>query len=126
MSKDPKHTSANADPPSRTVVAGRGGTAIAEIGANPTVEDAYWREHYASRAYVQPGTPYEFYQPAYRFGWEGHGRYGELNWESAETRMHTDWRRAGGDSRLEWKTASPAVKDAWERIHDAGDHPENI
>jgi len=84
--------------------------------ANPTVEDGYWRKHYASRPYVTPGTPYETYEPAYRFGWEGRGRYGELNWADAEPRLHADWRRAGGDSRLEWEKAQPAMRDAWDRL----------
>ena len=89
-----------------------------ESDANPTVEDAFWREHYISRPYVPPGTQYEAYRPAYRFGWEGPGRYGELNWETAEPRLREDWHRAGGGSDLDWEKASPAVKDAWARLHD--------
>jgi hypothetical protein len=108
------------------VAGGLTGKGLAE-GANPTVEDAFWREHYGSRPYVQPGTQYEAYQPAYRFGWEGRGRYGELNWEKAEPRLREDWRRAGGETRLQWERASPAVKDAWDRIRDDADYSkENI
>ena len=99
------------------VAGGLTGKGLAEA-ANPTVEDAYWREHYASRPYVKPGTQYEAYAPAYRFGWEGPGRYGELNWETAEPRLREDWHRAGGGSELDWEKASPAVKDAWARLHD--------
>jgi hypothetical protein len=76
---------------------------------------------------VKPGTQYEAYQPAYRFGWEGRGRYGELNWEKAEPRLREDWRRAGGESRLGWEKASPAVRDAWNRLRDDADYrKENI
>ena len=97
--------------------------------ANPTVEDAYWREHYVSRPYVTPGTQYEAYRPAYRFGWEGRGRYGELNWEAAEPRMREAWNQAGdqSESRLDWEKAGPAVRDAWDRLGaDADYRNENI
>jgi hypothetical protein len=108
------------------VAGGLTGKGLAE-GANPTVEDAYWRENYASRPYVTSGARYEAYEPAYRFGWEGRGRYGELNWENAEPRLREDWRRAGGESRLEWDRARPAVRDAWDRIRDDADYSkENI
>jgi hypothetical protein len=102
------------------------GKGLAE-GTNPTVEDAYWREHYASRPYVKAGASYQVYEPAYRFGWEGRGRYGELNWEGAEPRLRADWHRAGGASALDWQEASHAVKDAWDRLRpDADYRKENI
>jgi len=108
------------------VAGGLTGKGLAE-GANPTVEDAYWRQHYGTRPYVQPGTRYETYEPAYRFGWEGKGRYGELNWEKAEPRLREDWRRAGGETRLQWDIARLAVRDAWERVREDADYSrENI
>jgi hypothetical protein len=108
------------------VAGGLTGKELAE-GANPTEEDAYWREHYASRPYATPDVPYDAYQPAYRFGWEGQGRYGELNWEKAEPRLREDWRRAGGESRLDWEKARPAVRDAWDRLRSDADYrKENI
>ncbi|HEY6555267.1 MAG TPA: hypothetical protein VI669_18055 [Vicinamibacteria bacterium] len=108
------------------VAGGLTGKGLAE-GANPTVEDSYWREHYSTRPYVKSGTQYDAYQPAYRFGWEGRGRYGELNWEKAEPRLREDWQRAGGASRLGWDQASPAVRDAWDRLRDDANYrKENI
>src|SRR5512146_1103032 len=62
-------------------VAGPAGTAVGAVvggiaGAlaghgvaqalNPKEEDAYWRENFASRPYVTPGSAYDTYQPAYR------------------------------------------------------------
>jgi hypothetical protein len=99
------------------VAGGLSGKELAEE-ANPTVEDGYWREHYAAQPYVAPDTPYSAYQPAYRFGWEGRGRYGELDWEGAEPRLRADWQRSGGESVLGWDKARPAVRDAWKRLDD--------
>jgi hypothetical protein len=111
------------------VAGGLTGKGLAEAAnpTDPTVEDTYWRENYASRPYVKAGARYEAYQPAYRLGWEGPGRYGELNWEKAEPRLREDWHRAGGGSQLDWDKASPAVKDAWGRLRDDADYrKENI
>ena len=83
---------------------------------DPTVEDAYWRENYAARAYVEQGSSYDAYRPAYRFGWEGRGRYAELDWAKAEPRLQTDWERQRAGGRLDWNKASPAIKDAWDRL----------
>jgi hypothetical protein len=105
------------------VAGGLTGKGVAE-GVNPTVEDAYWRENYAQRPYVKAGSSYDEYQAAYRFGWEGHGRYGELNWEQAEPRMRDDWQHMG-ETGVNWAKASPAAKDAWERLR-GGYRKENI
>src|SRR2546430_1295573 len=45
-----------------------GGLAGKEIteSIDPTVEDAYWRENYSSRPYVDQSTSYDDYAPAYR------------------------------------------------------------
>lgn len=101
---------------------GLAGKGVAEK-ANPSVEDTYWREHFSSRPYVKPGAEYGQYAAAYRFGWEGRGRYGELNWETAEPRMREDWDRTG-ESGIAWGEASPAAKDAWERLRDDHSHED--
>ena len=36
--------------------------------ADPVAEDAYWRDNYAGRDYVDPGTSYDEYSPADRYG----------------------------------------------------------
>jgi hypothetical protein len=108
------------------VAGGLAGKGLAEL-ANPTVEGTYWRKNHASRPYATPGVGYEEYEPAYRLGWEGSGRYGELNWESVEPRLREDWNRGGGGERLDWDKASPAVRDAWNRLRaDANYRKENI
>jgi hypothetical protein len=89
------------------------GKGVAEA-ANPTVEDEYWRTNYVGQPYVQTGASYSRYQPAYRAGWEGRGKYGDLSWSEAEKRMAEDWRDAGSHP-MDWDEARPAARDAWER-----------
>jgi hypothetical protein len=89
---------------------------------NPAAEDFHWREHHSSRPYVAPGRSYDDYRPAYRHGWEGAGRYGELNWAEAEPHLRSDWKKSPHGSSLDWDEASPAARDAWERIRPGTDY----
>ncbi|MEO5761050.1 MAG: hypothetical protein ABIR28_01950 [Vicinamibacteria bacterium] len=99
------------------VAGGIAGKVIAE-GLNPSEEDAYWRENYASRPYVAQGVSYEAYRPAYKFGWESRNRYGNLGWEEAEEKLKRDWSTLEEQERLdlEWEKARSATRDAWDRM----------
>jgi hypothetical protein len=103
------------------VAGGLAGKAAAEK-VNPTVEDGYWREHYASRPYAKAGKSYDVYRPAYQMGWEGAGRYGELNWDKAEARFRDDWNKTRGNSNLSWDEAREATRDAWNRVRPSSDN----
>ena len=51
------------------VAGGYGGKAVGEM-IDPTTEDSWLRDNFASRPYVQKGDAFEKYQPAYRYGAE--------------------------------------------------------
>jgi hypothetical protein len=103
------------------IVGGLAGKAVAK-GLDPAVEDAYWRENYASRPYVTPGGPYETYRAAYRHGWEATGLYGELNWDDVEPRLREDWAESRGTSHMEWDDARQAARDAFSRLRPDADY----
>jgi hypothetical protein len=95
---------------------------------NPAEEDAYWRQNYASRPYVEEGVPYGDYQQAYEYGWATRGRYPGRRFEDAEAELRGGWEQAR--AKLPWDKARLAVRDAWDRIDlwhanapDAGDAP---
>jgi len=98
------------------VAGGLAGKAVAEQ-VDPTVEDAYWRENYASRPYVGTGAVYEDYGPAYRYGVDSYAGHGG-RFEDAEPDLATGWERARGTSRLDWSDARHASRDAWSRLSD--------
>src|SRR5690349_5987215 len=56
------------------IVGGLAGKGVAEK-IDPTVEDAYWRQNYSQRRYVEKAESYDAYQPAYRLGYESRGKY---------------------------------------------------
>jgi hypothetical protein len=97
------------------IIGGLAGKGVAE-GIDPTAEDAYWRENYRNRDYVDREATYEEYQPAYRVGYEGYGRYRGQRYEEVEPNLQRDYETTAGESSLEWDKARHATRDAWERL----------
>lgn len=92
------------------------GKGVAE-SIDPTAEDAYWREQYATREYVEKSRDYDtHYAPAYNYGTQARGRYPDRAWDATlESDLSRDWGKARASSELDWDAARPAVKDAWDR-----------
>jgi hypothetical protein len=99
-----------------SVVGGLAGKEVAEQ-IDPTFEDNHWRENYSSRPYVEKGTAYEDYQPAYRTGYEGYNRYGHTgkNYSDVEADLRRDHENTHGETGMSWENAKHAVRDAWDR-----------
>ena len=95
------------------------GKGVAEQ-VNPTVEETYWRENFASRPYVTEGAAREDFAPAYRYGWESHERYPDKSFDDVELELERDWEQEKGESRLPWEDAKPAARDAWDRVGAGG------
>jgi len=118
-----------------TTAAGPIGTAVgAAIGAvagglagkgiagmiNPATEEAYWRENWRTRSYIDGGFSYDQdYAPAFRYGWDVYPRYYGLSWDEMEPEIAAGWESARGPSRLSWERAKHATRDAWHRVSDA-------
>jgi hypothetical protein len=85
---------------------------------NPTTEDEYWSKNYQFRTYVDKGTPYETYRPAYRHGVETYTRYSDTgrSFDEIEAQAAKDWEKARGNSPLSWEQARPASRDAFDRL----------
>ena len=92
------------------------------IGEHPVDPDAYWRENYATRPYVEPGTPYDDYAPAYRYGVEVVRRHGDKSFDEIESELSEEWPRVRGASKLDWDKAKHSVRDAWEWVKTDIDH----
>lgn len=97
------------------VVGGVSGHGVA-AAFDPEVENAYWRENYSSRPYVQPGAEYSDYESAYRYGGASRAR-GTSDWDEAS--LEAGWDGARENSRLKWAEAKDAVRDGWHRVERA-------
>ena len=85
---------------------------------DPVVEDAYWRDNYRTRPYVDSAASYDDYAPAYRHGLEAHTRYPNRPFDEIESDLGRDWSTSRGKSSLEWERAKHASRDAWSRVKD--------
>lgn len=99
------------------VAGGLAGKGAAEA-VNPTAEDAYWRENYRTRPYVESGRTYEEYRPAYEYGWSSRQQYAGRRYEDVETDLERGWKDRDR-SGLGWEKARPATRDAWHRVERA-------
>jgi hypothetical protein len=111
-------------PGSHPVGAGVGGTHAAgglagkavEETIDPTAEDAYWRNNYSTRPYVDQGADYGRYQPAYRYGWESRGLHAGRKFDDVESDLSRGWQETKESAALGWEKAKHAARDAWERV----------
>jgi hypothetical protein len=99
------------------VAGGYAGKAAAEA-IDPTAEDAYWRENYRDRPYAA-NYDYDTLRPAYQYGWEARGRYGQKRFDEVEPELQKNWRGENVRSNLGWDKARYAARDAWDRIERA-------
>lgn len=79
---------------------------------------AWWKNNYASRAYVMKGVDYSNYEPAYWYGIDAGARTKDTTFENLEPSIQNNWNLARGNSTLEWDDARPAVHDAFMRMRD--------
>ena len=100
------------------VAGGLAGKGVAEK-MDPTVEDTYWKENYSKQKYVESNATYASYQPAYRTGYEGRGRYPGKRYEEVEANLQRDYEKARGTAGLSWDKARNATRDAWNRLEKA-------
>lgn len=91
---------------------------------NPTAEDAYWRENFRSRPYIDESATYDEYRPAYRYGWESFGKHTGRKWDEVESDLSDGWETSRERSNLGWDKAKHAARDAWHRLQDtSSDQP---
>lgn len=95
------------------VAGGLGGKAAAEA-VNPTAEEAYWKDNFASEPYYEKGRSFNDYAPAYRLGLNGRTQH-VGSFEDAEPRLSSDWESRREGSALSWTEARHASRAAWER-----------
>jgi hypothetical protein len=102
------------------------GKGIGEM-IDPTIEDAWLRENFESRPYVQQDETFEMYLPVYRYGAEAESKYGNAGFEAIVDNLEKDWAKSEGIPGMTWPKARDAVKDSYERtvqIRRARDVPE--
>lgn len=99
------------------VAGGYAGKGISE-SVDPTVEDAYWRENHTTRPYHDASIEYDYYAPAYKYGWESRAKYADKSFAVVERDLERGWNSSKPNSRLTWNQAKLATEDTWDRAHN--------
>jgi len=83
-------------------------------------EAKLWRDRYRFRPYYIAGTPFEHWEPAYRFGWESARRpeYAHRSFGDLEDELAAEWRKERQAVGDDWRLYRDAVRDAWDRIRN--------
>lgn len=97
------------------VVGGLAGKSVAE-SIDPTSENAYWSENFSGRDYVESGSTFRDYGPAYGLGVDSRSRNPGREFDDVESQMSNEWATNRGDSSLSWDRARYAARDAWNRV----------
>ena len=99
------------------IAAGLGGLKAAE-SIDPTQEESYWRENFAERSYVENGSSFDDYGPAYGYGVNAYTQYPGRSFDEIEADLSQDWNTSRGVSNLTWDRARNATRDAWDRVNN--------
>jgi hypothetical protein len=119
-------SSANADPAATANISGAikidpplksGGASSTAMGWSD--ENEYWNQHYSTRPYYNKSTSYSTFAPAYQYGFDAYGQYSGKSYDMLDqAQLRAAWERDHGNSGLKWEEAQPAIRDAYERMHN--------
>jgi hypothetical protein len=86
------------------------------LGLDWTTEEAYWRSNYSTRPYIGTNRDFDYWSPAYRYGYESATRYPGRKWDEVEHDLKTGWDRLEHRSKSTWEQIKDAVRDGWDRV----------
>ncbi len=78
-------------------------------------ESGYWRDNYNTRPYAKAGRDYDYYEPAYRYGFESADRHRGRSWDDTKDDLERGWENYKLRGQLAWNEVKDAVRDAWDR-----------
>ena len=91
------------------------GKTLAEA-INPDVETSYWKDNYLKSSYYDENRDWNDYDSAYKMGVYSYDP--TKNFDDVEPELSKDWDSTKGTSRLSWKEASKASRDAYNRLNN--------
>jgi hypothetical protein len=80
-------------------------------------EDTFWRSNFRSRPYASSaGQDYDYYQPAYRYGFNASHQFKGRSWDDVEGELSRGWDSYEHRGTSTWAQIKDAVRDAWDRV----------
>ena len=87
-------------------------------GVMATFEDHWWRDNYGELEELEHDRGYDYYRPAFRYGWEASDRHRGKGWGEVESDLEREWQTRHGGSGAKWAEAKRAIRHAFERAQD--------
>lgn len=81
-------------------------------------EENYWRDNWARRQYAVADRGFDYYRPAYRYGFESAHQMPHRSWDEVEHELRAGWDRYEHRNESTWDNIRDAVRDAWHRVVD--------
>ena len=85
------------------------------MGRDFNAYDLAFRNHYQA-TYGNSRVPYDWYEPAYRYGLET-ARSEEFRgreWDMVKSELQADWKERGEEAA--WKDVEEAIRHAWDTV----------
>ena len=76
------------------------------------------RQQHDSRPFARDDRSFEFYEAAYRFGFERAHMYRGRVWDGVEKALEDEWTTEVAPDGPAWSEVKDAARDAWDRVRD--------
>jgi hypothetical protein len=85
-------------------------------------EEEFWRDAWTTRPYINADRGFDYYQPAFRYGYESASRLRGRDWSDVQKDLEAGWGNWEGKGEGTWEHMKEAVRDAWNRVAHAHRH----
>ena len=96
------------------IAGGYAGKGVGEL-IDPTTEDNWLRENFASRPYVKEGETFDTYVSDYRYGGAAESKYAGKSFDEVEPELRLEYDSTPAAKARKWEHVRPAVSDAFSR-----------
>jgi hypothetical protein len=87
-----------------------------QLSPDWTMEETYWRDNWRSRPYASADLGFDYYRPAYRYGFESATKFSGRKWDDIQSDLRSGWERYEYRGSSAWDKVKDAVRDAWNRV----------
>jgi hypothetical protein len=104
--------------PNRDIAVGEAAASVpgrSGPGVMQTFQDHWWRDNYSTLDGLQADRGYDYYDPAFRYGWESAGQHRGRRFADVESNLSTGWSSRPARQDARWEDVRHAVRHSFER-----------
>lgn len=77
--------------------------------------ESYWRQNWHTRPYADADRDFDYYRPAYRYGYDAAHNNRIRDWEELHPQLQSGWGTQEYSGKTTWDSVKDAVEDGWRR-----------